>query len=152
MKQICPWILSVSLYKFKQGTTIVMPISEAERIYYAIFNQQIPASIRMHFEVISKKIEGRYPEEEVNKYFEYIKKTCDLEALEVAARHLKKLPVLSEKFKVMVYLAETCPENYNVFFNEEPGVIRAYILLISSVLRTGFKVVKGMVILAVNKI
>lgn len=129
-----------------------MSISEAERIYYAIFNQQIPTSIRTHFEVLSKRIESRYSEEEVSKYFKAIKKTCDLEALEVASKHLKKLPVLSEKFKIMVYLAETRPENYNIFVNEQPGFIQACISLISSVLRTGYKVAKGMVILTVNKI
>ncbi len=129
-----------------------VPGNEAERIYHAIFNRKIPASVQEHFEVLSKRIESRYSGEEVNKYFEAIKKTCDLEALEVASRHLKKLPVLSEKFKIMVYLAETRPENYKVFVNEEPGFISACISLISSLLRTGCKAVKGMVIITVNKI
>jgi len=126
--------------------------NEAERIYHAIFNRKIPTSVLEHFEVLSKRVESRYSEEEVSKYFEAIKKTCDLEALEVASRHLKKMSVISEKFKIMVYLAETCPENYRVFVNEEPGFIRACISLISSLLRTGCKSVKGMVMIAVNKI
>jgi len=126
--------------------------NEAERIYGAIFNRKIPASVQEHFEVISKKIESRYSEEEVDKYLEATEKTSDLEALEVASRYIKKLPLLSEKFKVMVYLAETCPENYRVFVNEEPGFICACLSLISSLFRTGYKSVKGMAIITVNRI
>ncbi len=129
-----------------------VPGNEAERIYHAIFNRKIPASVQYHFEILLKKIESRYSNEEVSKYFEAINKTCDLEALEVASRHLKKLPVLTEKFKIMVYLAETCPENYRVFINEEQGFISAGISLISSLFRTGYKSVKGMAIITVNKI
>jgi hypothetical protein len=129
-----------------------MPENEAERIYYAIFNREIPATVQDHFEALSKKIESRYSKEEVDKYFESIQKTCDLEALEIASRYFKKLPILSEKFLIMVYLAETRPENYMVFVNEQPGVIRACISLISSLLRTGYKVAKGIIVLAVNKI
>ena len=58
----------------------------------------------------------------------------------------------SDKFRIMVYLAETRPENYSVFVNEEPKFILAYVMLIASFLRTTYKVAKGMVILTANKI
>jgi hypothetical protein len=131
---------------------ILLSGNEAERIYGAIFNRNIPTSVREHFDVLSKKIEGSYSEEEVNKCSEAIMKTRDLEALEVASRYLKKLPLLSEKFKIMVYLAETLPENYMFFVNETQGFISAWISLISSLFRTGYKSVKGMIIIAVHKI
>jgi hypothetical protein len=129
-----------------------IPGKEAERIYYTIFNKNIPASIRTHFNVLSKRIESCFSAEEIKKYFECIEKVRDLEALELAARHLKKIPVLTEKFKIMVYLAETLPENYAVFINEQPKFFLACILLISSIFRTGYRVAKGMVILMVNRI
>lgn len=124
---------------------------EAEKIYHAIFNKQIPASIKTHFNIISKKIDGHFHEEDFKKYCAYIDKVHDLEALEIAGRFFKKIPVLTGKFKIMVYLAETLPENYTVFVNEQKrNVFLAYILLISSMIRTIYKVAKGMVILSVN--
>jgi hypothetical protein len=129
-----------------------VPGKEAERIYHAIFNKKIPASIQTHFNIISKKIDGRFTGAEVKKYYECIEKVRDLEALEIAARYFKKLPILTEKFNIMVYLSETLPENYTVFVNEQSKCFLAYILLISSLFRSGYKAAKGVVILAANRI
>lgn len=126
--------------------------NEAEKIYYAIFNKEIPSSIRIHFKNISKRIESRYSDEEVKKYYECIKKVRDLGALELAARHFKKIPLLTEKFKIMVYLSETLPENYTVFINEQPKFFQAFVLLILFIFRNGYKIAKGIIILAVKRI
>lgn len=129
-----------------------VPGKEAEIIFHAIFNKKIPASIQTHFNIISKKIDGRFAGEEVKKYYECIEKVHDLEALEVAARYFKKLPILTEKFNIMVYLSETLPENYPVFVSERNNFFLAYILLISSLFHAGYKIAKGMVLLAANRI
>ena len=129
-----------------------IPEKEAGRIYYTIFNKKIPASIQTHFNIISKKIDGCFSGEEVKKYYECIEKVRDLEALEIAARYFNKIPVLTEKFNIMVYLSETLPENYAVFINEQPKFFLACILLISSLFRTGYKIAKGVVILTANRI
>ncbi len=129
-----------------------MSDNETDRIYEAVFDRKVPEDVKKHFNILSQKIESRFPEEEVNKYMECIEKVHDLEALELAARHLKKLPLLTEKFKIMVYLAETRPENYNIFVNEEPGLFRGCTLLLLSALRTGLKMTKGLFIIMVNRI
>jgi len=125
---------------------------EATKIYHAIFNKNIPTLIQDHFRNISKKIDGSYSEGEVSKYRECIFKVHDLEALEVAARLFKKLPILTDKFKVMVYLAETLPENYSVFINEEKKRASGYMILISSLIRTMYKITKGLFLLKVHKL
>jgi len=129
-----------------------MSINEADRIYEAIFDTKAPESIIKHFKAISGKIEDRFSEDEIEDYYKYIQKVQDIEALELAARYTKKLPVITEKFKIMVYLAETLPDNYKVFVNEKPGFFAAALLLTASIFRAGCKMVKGIYIITVTRI
>lgn len=122
---------------------------EAEKIYYAIFKKQIPAFIKNHFENISKTIDNNYSEKDVRKYHQYLVKVYDIESLELAARYFKRLPILTEKFKVMVYLAETLPENQSIFVNEDSKRFFAHVFLISSLLRTFYKFLKGIFLFTV---
>lgn len=126
-----------------------MSTNEAERIYKAIFGTNVPEEIQKHFKITSKKIENLFSEEEVKKYFECIEKVRDLEALELAERYLKKIPVLTEKFRIMVYLAETLPENYNKYINERDNCFLGYLLLICAGFRSFYKFVKGLFLLMV---
>ncbi len=124
------------------------PENEAKKIYSAIFKKEIPEIIQSRFEKISSKIDASYSDKETQKYYKYFCETSDLEALEIAGRVLKKLPVLTDKFKVMVYLAETLPENYPLFVNERSQLLIGYFSLFISLLRTGCKLVKGVFIYA----
>ncbi|GBE17306.1 hypothetical protein BMS3Abin15_01147 [bacterium BMS3Abin15] len=124
-----------------------IPDNEAERIYKAIFRKNIPSAIREHFRIISKEIELRSTDEEIEKCSEIIKKVRDLEALELTARYLKRFPVLTLKFKIMLYLAETLPENYHEYINEKNGIFSGYLLLIVSVFRSFYKFIKGFFLL-----
>jgi len=126
--------------------------NDAGKIYFALFGKEIPDNIHRHFKNVSKKIDTNFPRDEVVKYYEFIRKTDDLEALELAARYLRKIPVLTEKFKIMVYLGETMPENYHIFINENPGRFRGYIEMIFSVMRTVIKMMKGLIIISVYRL
>ena len=130
-----------------------MPLQkdEAERIYYSLFRKKIPVSIHYHFNRLSEKLENDYSEKEIKKYSSYIVKTYDLEALEIAARYLKKLPLLTEKFKIMVYLAETLPENYVMYINEKNNRFFGCLLLMTSTFRTLYKFVVGIFFLTVYR-
>ena len=125
--------------------------SEAERIYYSLFKKKIPASIQYHFNRLSEKLENNYSENEIKKYSSYIVKTYDLEALEIAARYFKKLPLLTEKFKIMVYLAETLPENYVIYINEKNNRFFGCLLLMTSAFRTLYKFIMGIFFLTVYR-
>lgn len=120
---------------------------EAEKIYSSLTNKNIPEQIRQRFNDVSKKIDDNYPQKDVKEYYEVMNKARDLEALEFAARCLKKMPILTEKFKIMVYLAETVPENYSLFINENRGRISGYVCMAFSLLRTAVKFPKGLMIL-----
>ena len=125
---------------------------EAAKIYHAIFNKEIPAVTREHFKAISKIIEHRFPDEEIKKSTECIANIHDLEALELAARHLGKLPVFTLKFKIMFYWAETVPENYSEFINEKDDLMLGSLLLLASVFRSFYKLVKGIFIMIICRI
>jgi len=127
-------------------------MSEAEKIYFAIFKRKIPLSIYTHFENISKKINDKYTDEEIKRYYDYIAKIHDIEALELAARYFKKLHILTEKFKIMVYLAETLPENYSVFVSEKNSILSGYLSIAVSIFRTVYKLTKGSFLLMVYRI
>ena len=124
---------------------------EAERIYNAIFSKDMPPEIRQHFLVLSKKIEDRFADKDVKKYSDIIKKVGDLEAVELAGRYLKRLPILSLKFKIMFFLAETLQENYDEYINREDNILSGYLLLTASVLRSLFKFSKGVLLLAFHR-
>lgn len=123
--------------------------SEAERIYEAIFRKNIPESIQKHFEVLSKGIEPLFTEKEIRKHNECILRVRDLESLELAARYFKKLPILTLKFKIILYLSETLPENYSKYINEKDKLLEGYLLLIASLFRTFYKFLKGIFLLLV---
>lgn len=124
---------------------------EAERIYYALFRKKIPESIQYHFEKLSKKLEDVYSEEEIKKYYECIAKINDLEALELAARYLKKFTMLTKKFQIMIYLSETLPENYVMYINEKNNRFFGCLLLMTSTFRTLYKFVLGIFFLTVYR-
>jgi len=130
-----------------------MPLQkdESERIYYSLFRKKIPASIQYHFNRLSEKLENDYSEREIKKYSSFLVKNYDLEALEVAARYLKKFPLLTEKFKIMVYLAETLPENYDIYINDRNNRFFAYLLLIVSAFRSFYKLTKGVFLLTIYR-
>lgn len=120
---------------------------EAEKIYHSIFNTDIPETVKKRFNDISGVIDDSFSHDEILKYYDLVRDARDLEALELAARYLNKMPVLTEKFKVMVYLAETIPHNYSVFINETPRQVSAYASIIFAVVRTFLKISKGFMML-----
>ena len=131
-----------------------MPVlqDESEKIYYAIFKKKPPVWIKNHFENLSKRIEADFPEKEIIRYRRYTEKTNDLEALELAARHLKQIPLLTVKFNIMIYLAETVHENYSVYINTKDSLLSGYLLLIASAFRSLYKFSKGVLLLLINKL
>ena len=112
---------------------------EATKIYRAIFKQDIPAVLRDRFLTVSDKLNQCTDSRELELYYRALWSTPDLEALEVASRYLGRLPVLSLKFRAMVYLAETIPENQHFFVNDTTNRTRALWAFVSGGWLTAFK-------------
>ncbi len=125
--------------------------TEAERIYFAIFGEGLPEILEERFAGAARKIEGNYSAAEKDDYGRWMERVSDLEALEYAARFRGRLGILSDKFKAMVYLAETLPENYSRFINERDNLIKGYWLCAIGTFSSIWKLFKGMMILSFKK-
>lgn len=126
--------------------------NEEEKIYYSIFKKKIPESIRKHFNDISKIIDKKYNDTELNIYYNILNRGFDIEAVELTGRYLKKIDILSEKLAAMVSLAETLPENQNFFLKKIPSRITGYFNILYAFIRSFFKFIKGLIILKkINK-
>jgi len=118
--------------------------TEAEKIYGSIFGRKIPHIIRERFIAVSEvRLNHTVPEETLKAYYRIIQQVEDMEALEVAARYLNKLSFLSLKFQLMVYLAETLPENHRFFYADKKGYPQAGYFIILGFFATLYKLFKG---------
>lgn len=124
---------------------------EAEKIYYAIFKKKIPDFVEKQYQTIVYRIEKNHSNDIINECSKYLENVKDLEALEIAARYMGKIPLLCEKFRAMIYISETIPENYNCFFNEKNSLFKGYIVMVFATLHTIRKVIKGLFLLRIKK-
>lgn len=125
-----------------------MSKNDAEKIYFAIFKKKVPPWITHHFLLASKKIESKFSIQEVNAYYKLINKFSDLEAIEFTSRLKKKNSLLTEKFKIMISLAETDPENYYFYHKKKDNVVSGYLSLIFTPFISAYKLLKGFILLS----
>jgi hypothetical protein len=122
----------------------VMLPGEPQRIYTAIFNRPIPPIVEAHFLAACERLQRDVPPAELDACHRAVSAAADLEALEVAARYARKLPLLTRKFRLMAFLAETLPENQPFFIQQKNGLAGALWLGATGSLRTAFKLAKGL--------
>ena len=121
---------------------------EADTIYRALFDRSAPDVIRKRFITASHRLHQKRSTQELAMYYNIIKSGYDLEALEVACRYKKVMPLLSLKFRLMVFLAETLPENQGFFINEKTSFMRALWYSTLHSIRTMYKLCRGFYLLA----
>ena len=117
--------------------------SEAERIYRAIFRTSVPPVIEKRFYRACEVLFSTFSHEEQREYVKALEKVSDLEALELAARKRRKLPLVVSRFRLMVYLAETLPQNQGFFIQSFNKKGHSFFSLSAGGIRTSFKFIKG---------
>jgi len=128
----------------RQNDVTELVLAESEKLYKAIFGGDIPQGLRKRFCVASDLLNAAVLPTELDRYYRAMLACADLEALELAARYTHRLPLLSRKFRLMVYLAETLPENQPFFINERPGFLAGMARSAAGTFRTVFKMMKGL--------
>ena len=118
--------------------------TEGRKIYAAIFGREIPPAVLGRFVVATKQLNRSVPQAEMDPYYRALLACHDLEALEVASRYTHKFPLLSRKFRLMAYLAETLPENQPFFVNERSSFLIGMARSAAGALRTVFKLLRGL--------
>ena len=116
---------------------------EARRIFRAVFGGEAPPAVVERFVVASDRLNDAAGEAEVAEYYEVLDRVDDLEALEVASRYRRTLPLLSAKFRIVVYVAETVPELQDRFVNHRNNVVGAVWAVVAGGMRTAYKLAKG---------
>lgn len=112
---------------------------EAEYFYRTIFSAPIPRPIlEKYIAANRKKMPG--PDERIGKL---VSKKADIEAVEMAWRFKSPRNVLTKKIHILVYLAETTPENFPLFFNTKNRRFFSFIVLAGHFLRSVAKFIKG---------
>jgi len=123
-----------------------MPDQEAQRIYFAIFNQPAPALVAERFAAASERLEANAAPADLAAYSVAVESGVDLEALELAARWTKRLPLLTRKFQLMAFLAETLPGNQALFVSHRDNFPAAFARIAALTLRTGWLMAKGLLL------
>ncbi len=118
--------------------------AESQQLYHALFNRPIPPIVAERFAEGSRRLEANFPPGEVAAYRAALASGLDLEALELAGRYTRRLPLLSRKFRLMVYLAETLPQNQKLFISKRDNLPGALVRVVAVTLRTVWLMVKGL--------
>ena len=123
-------------------------MSDAQRIYFAIYKQKIPSQLEIRYRIASEKLCHQYSNTEIKQYKRIVNSSIrDFESIEYAARILKKVPLLSDHFRLMVFLAETVPQNRHFYINTREQLTVAYLYCLGAVLKSAIKFVKGFLLL-----
>lgn len=118
-------------------------LAESERIYHTLFGRRIPPVVAQRFAEGSARLEAHVAPVELAQYRAAVASDLDLEALELAARYTRRLPLLTRKFRLMAYLAETVPENQGLFISHRDNLPGAFLSVGFMTVRTAWLMVKG---------
>ncbi len=118
--------------------------TEGRKIYAAVFGCEIPPTVLERFVGAAKRLNATVPQPEVDRCTRALLACPDLEALELVARYSRRLPLLSRKFQLMAYLAETLPENQPRFINQRSSFLGGLLSVAGAGLRTAWKMVAGL--------
>jgi hypothetical protein len=124
---------------------------EAEKLYAALYGDRPPSVLKERYARAAERLEAGYEAHEAEACFQKIVKAGDIEAFEFASRIFGRNRMLSDKIRIMVHLGETRPENYRLFINENACVLKANWMMIQIVFSSLWKLLKGMILLAVVK-
>jgi hypothetical protein len=127
-------------------------LEEAEKIFNSIFKAPFPSLLKERYLKASEKFSKSFAPFEIAECQRAIKKISDLEALELASRHLKKLPFLVVKFRIMVFLAEGWPLLRKHYINNKNTSLAGLSFIFYCGIRTAAKFVKGIFLLTFLKI
>lgn len=121
--------------------------TESARIYRTLFDRPIPPVVAERFADGSARLEAHVSPGELARYRSALTGDLDLEALELAARYTRRLPLLTRKFRLMAYLAETVPENQSLFISHRDNLPVAFVRVAFMTLRTAWLMAKGLMLL-----
>lgn len=120
-------------------------MSEAAKIYHAIFRERIPTSIEEHWSSIPESVFAWTSDANRKNHEKLVANAGDLEALEFASRVRGRNRLLTLRFQLMVYIAECHPECRRHLINDRDHFfLRSACMLSANALRGVYKLMKGL--------
>jgi hypothetical protein len=116
---------------------------EASALHRAAFGRDVPNEVAQKYVEAHHVVRSLVDITESNWMQRVLAKRIDLEALEVSLRSRQPDHVLCHKFKLLVYIAESFPQYYVDFVNEERRRFEGFYSLALYGLRTVYKYLKG---------
>ncbi len=116
---------------------------EATRIHRAVFRQPIGAVLSARFLAAADSHNERVAAPDRAEYYAAIDAIPDLESLEVACRFAGRMPLLSQRMQLMVYLAEAAPEYQHHLVNSRTARVRGWCAVVAGAGITACKFIKG---------
>lgn len=123
---------------------LVLDREATDKIYQVILKEQVPPCVAERFIAASRALSEQLPEEERVACARILYSGVDLEAVEVAARLTRRLPLLCANFRLAAAIAECEPSLQSHFINARDIRIRAWLECGLGVLITSVKLVKGL--------
>jgi hypothetical protein len=121
---------------------------EAVRVYRALFRGEPSPALLERYLAASEEMDRRADPGERATCARWLARVDDVEALEVACRYTRRLPLLSRKVHLMVYMAETLPDYQGEFVSERTSLGAGVTALVVGAFRTALKLAKGLVLIA----
>jgi hypothetical protein len=116
---------------------------EARHFHAALFREEIPAELEEGY--VRAHDHHCRDNADAALLSTIVARRLDVEAIELVLRRTR--PALTRKLRVLLYLAEARPSHYPRLVNEADRPVRAWLSLGGAMLRTGFKYVKGRLLL-----
>ena len=116
---------------------------EAELFHKRIFGRPLPDEIRTDYISATRMLL-----KDTSHLFKVrieliLERSMDVEAIEFALRRRTPNNILTKKFQILCYLAESRSRYFNKFVNEQRQPIRAFFKLSFHTLRSVYKLLKG---------
>jgi hypothetical protein len=121
---------------------------EANHLHRALFGGHAPDQVRRQY---VEAIHGATVSDSLRLDLrQLIERGVDLEALELALRRVRPLNPLTQRFRVISYLAEVRPENYGRFVTERRRFFTGWWTLGIHLVRSFYKLAKGQRLLRIH--
>ena len=121
---------------------------DADRIYRAIFRAAPAPRVVERFLAADRLLTEGAAADEIARCRRVLDSSSDLEAIEVAARYRRQLPLLGARFRLMVYIAESEPDNQHYFAKRSASRAAAVAALAAGGIATAWKLARGALLLA----
>lgn len=116
---------------------------EAAVLHQVLFRQPISPELAQQYASACSSLLTQASTTQQNSIVALAEKSVDLEAVELALRRRNPNNSLTQRFHVLMYLAEGRSSHFQYYVNKQDSFCRAFFSLSSACIRSFYKLLKG---------